>query len=203
MTLKKHLLATVATIALASISAMASAAPATYTDIGTQNVVTYNFTAAHTGDLVAYFAGADALYTNTISLLVNGVDTKLSGLDNHTAGYGNSLNFGSVKAGDSLVFRLNVLTTASAWFSDAAQNIDGANHVFSSNYAGDSVIPTGTYVGFEDWSANKGSDLDYNDLKFVFTNVAVQAVPEPETYGMLLAGLGLVGFAARRKRATK
>lgn len=27
----------------------------------------------------------------------------------------------------------------------------------------------------------------------------VSAVPEPETYGMLLAGLGLVGFAARRK----
>jgi hypothetical protein len=25
------------------------------------------------------------------------------------------------------------------------------------------------------------------------------AVPEPETYAMLLAGLGLVGFAARRK----
>jgi len=25
-------------------------------------------------------------------------------------------------------------------------------------------------------------------------------VPEPETYAMLLAGLGLVGFAARRKR---
>ncbi len=27
------------------------------------------------------------------------------------------------------------------------------------------------------------------------------AVPEPETYGMLLAGLGLVGFAARRRAA--
>jgi hypothetical protein len=30
--------------------------------------------------------------------------------------------------------------------------------------------------------------------------VAVTAVPEPETYAMLLAGLGLVGFAARRRR---
>ncbi|WP_373922519.1 FxDxF family PEP-CTERM protein [Duganella sp. CF402] len=27
------------------------------------------------------------------------------------------------------------------------------------------------------------------------------AVPEPETYGMLLAGLGLIGFAARRRAA--
>ncbi|MDP2787337.1 MAG: PEPxxWA-CTERM sorting domain-containing protein [Pseudomonadota bacterium] len=32
-------------------------------------------------------------------------------------------------------------------------------------------------------------------------NMAVVAVPEPETYAMLLAGLGLVGFAARRRKA--
>ena len=30
----------------------------------------------------------------------------------------------------------------------------------------------------------------------------VQAVPEAETYAMMLAGLGLVGFAAARRRAT-
>lgn len=35
------------------------------------------------------------------------------------------------------------------------------------------------------------------------TNVAVgvSAVPEPETYGMLVAGLGLLGFMARRRKA--
>lgn len=30
---------------------------------------------------------------------------------------------------------------------------------------------------------------------------AVAAVPEPETYAMLMAGLGIVGFVARRRRA--
>jgi len=30
--------------------------------------------------------------------------------------------------------------------------------------------------------------------------VALSAVPEPETYAMLLAGLGLVGFSARRRK---
>jgi len=30
--------------------------------------------------------------------------------------------------------------------------------------------------------------------------IAVRAVPEPETYAMMLAGLGLVGFAARRSK---
>jgi hypothetical protein len=33
-------------------------------------------------------------------------------------------------------------------------------------------------------------------------SVSVSAVPEPETYAMLLAGLGLVGFISRRRRKT-
>lgn len=32
-------------------------------------------------------------------------------------------------------------------------------------------------------------------------NLAVTAVPEPQTYAMLLAGLGAVGFLARRRRS--
>ena len=30
--------------------------------------------------------------------------------------------------------------------------------------------------------------------------INVAAVPEPETYAMLLAGLGLIGFTARRRK---
>lgn len=35
---------------------------------------------------------------------------------------------------------------------------------------------------------------------FEFDNIAVQAVPEASTWAMMLAGLGAVGFAMRRKR---
>ncbi|WP_350116973.1 PEP-CTERM sorting domain-containing protein [Nitrosomonas sp.] len=33
-----------------------------------------------------------------------------------------------------------------------------------------------------------------------FDNLVVQSIPEPETYAMLLAGLGLLGFMARRRK---
>jgi hypothetical protein len=49
--------------------------------------------------------------------------------------------------------------------------------------------------------------VDINDYagvsEFRLDNISVTAVPEPETIAMLLAGLGLVGTAVRRRRATK
>ena len=52
-----------------------------------------------------------------------------------------------------------------------------------------------------------GLEIDYIDLAYapdhymIFDNMSIaQAVPEPETYALMLAGLGLVGFVARRRR---
>ncbi|MBL8492569.1 MAG: PEPxxWA-CTERM sorting domain-containing protein [Rhodocyclaceae bacterium] len=45
------------------------------------------------------------------------------------------------------------------------------------------------------WSADYGTGTTY------FSTKIVSNVPEPETYAMMLAGLGLLGAAARRKRA--
>lgn len=36
--------------------------------------------------------------------------------------------------------------------------------------------------------------------QFYISSLTVSAVPEPETYAMLLAGLGLIGFSLRRKK---
>ena len=43
-----------------------------------------------------------------------------------------------------------------------------------------------------------GTTLDFSKL-YVDGSVRVTAVPEPETYAMMLAGLGLVGWSARRR----
>ena len=53
------------------------------------------------------------------------------------------------------------------------------------------------------WDANADPaqyTVTQNDGTMTLT--AVGAIPEPETYPMLLAGLGLLGFAARRRKMT-
>ncbi|MBI4936821.1 MAG: FxDxF family PEP-CTERM protein [Nitrosomonadales bacterium] len=45
-----------------------------------------------------------------------------------------------------------------------------------------------------------GSAITYNFFALVVRpGQSIAAVPEPETYAMLLAGLGLLGFTARRR----
>ena len=51
------------------------------------------------------------------------------------------------------------------------------------------------------WTATGGYRLSYAYSATAQDMIVITAVPEPETYAMLLAGLGLIGFVARRKRS--
>lgn len=58
----------------------------------------------------------------------------------------------------------------------------------------------GRFLGFTRASADiYGFGL--SNGTFVVDNLTISAVPEPETYAMFLAGLGLLGAASRRRRA--
>lgn len=185
----------IAALALAG-SAFADAIP--YPGTGTENPALYTFTATSTGDLSAYFYASTASYDETLGMLVNGVDTGVNGLENHQTAYGTQLDFGNVHAGDVLTFYINVANTGATYYSNKALNGDGVNHVYSTSFSGDGgTIPAGTYVAFEDLPS--GGDLNYRDEEFVFTNTTT-TVPEPAGVALMLAGLGLVGVAARRRR---
>jgi len=178
-------------------TAFADAIP--YPTSGVQNPVTYTFTATSTGTITAYFAGSTAAYTNDLTMLVNGTLSGLEGLNNHTSAYGQAFNLGSVNAGDTIVFKLVNLSPGGIgpWYSDKSMNSDGVNHVYATTFSGDSFIPVGTFVSFEDLP--NGGDFNYNDEDFVFTNVSAR-VSTPETGSVMLLAIGLGMLACGRRK---
>lgn len=49
----------------------------------------------------------------------------------------------------------------------------------------------------------EGAGFAIDNLRFGLAGQVIPTVPEPETYGMMLAGLSLVSFVARRKKASQ
>jgi hypothetical protein len=152
--------------------------------------------------LVGYFDGSSAAYDNQIAVFVNGVQLGGYSLDDHSSAVGQSVNFGHVNAGDSIVFALNVLSEGYKLYSNAAMNSDNMNHtyatVFSAQTIGGAMIPDGVYLGFEDQLATI-SDLDYNDEDVVFSNVGMTANPEPMSFVLFGTGLLALGLFRRKK----
>ena len=221
MNIRSTLAAAAAIAALSAAGAVQAQLAIPYADSGSYNPITYTFTAAASGDIVAYFATADntASFDNDLGLLVNGMAQGGFGLDNHTSHIGDAYNFGFVSAGSTLIFVLNNMTLGEQAFSDPTMNLsydigpatgttDGHNHVYSTffdgtNPGGDAAaieaagVPHGTYVAFED-EPFPDSDYNYHDEEFVFTNVAT-GVPEPATWSLMLLGVGGIGAILRRK----
>ena len=74
-------------------------------------------------------------------------------------------------------------------------------------YAAALGLPTGSYTGtflfgINDWNgAATNQQVFWREVRLdLNSQMAVTPIPEPETYAMMLAGLSLLGIAARRRR---
>ncbi|WP_229218783.1 PEPxxWA-CTERM sorting domain-containing protein [Rugamonas brunnea] len=85
-----------------------------------------------------------------------------------------------------LVFALHASNRSGAFFFD--------NQVLTSSSLGNA----GTWA--INWVNAGGQVPNFSNLTIFARDQHVSPVPEPETYAMLLAGFGLVGFMARRRK---
>lgn len=66
------------------------------------------FQAKGSGDVIAYFDGSTAMFSEELGLYVNGLQQGGWGLEDHASMPGEAFDFGPVQAGDTLVFALKV-----------------------------------------------------------------------------------------------
>lgn len=92
----------------------------------------------------------------------------------------------------------NVLTVTST--GGATQTFTAAGLGFSVTNGNQSFSQ---YVQFTGSAASKITSLSYTNVPaidaFETANYSITPIPEPQTYALLLAGLGAVGFVARRR----
>jgi hypothetical protein len=79
-----------------------------------------------------------------------------------------------------------------------ADNSATVHQTFNYNGSWNTYTFDSTFTGLSSLSWKQGAVLAG---KVQWDNINVSAVPEPSTYAMLMAGLGLVGLARRRKQA--
>jgi hypothetical protein len=167
---------------------------------GVQNSVaiefdTYNNTGFGLGNNDGNSSNHIAIDTNGV--LTNSALTNVYGVQN--CNFSTGLGSGCMSNGDLWTVKIGYNGSA---LSVTAQ--DGTNPVFSaiSSYpinVASNLGTTSAYVGF---TSGTGAGYENHDIiNWQFANTtALAPVPEPETYAMLLAGLGLIGFIAYRRK---
>ncbi len=122
----------------------------------------------------------------------NGGGAAVVNLASYASSYFSFL-WGSPDADTSFLNTLVITTTAGSYTFDAI----GLGY----NDGGNQQIARYTQFTADAGETILSASFSANVNAFEASNMSVTAVPEPETYALMLGGLGLVGFMARRRKA--
>jgi hypothetical protein len=142
--------------------------------------------------LTATFLGKEATHVNQFyvngALVFDNLATAPSTYGNFAVGTPMNFSFRDVNDGTNVDNGGNTFAFAS-YVVLGTFGTDGSFNAYKGEHGEFDYV-----LGFND---GLKIDADFDDL---VVGVNVAAVPEPETYALMLAGLGVVGFVARRRR---
>ncbi len=95
---------------------------------------------------------------------------------------------GAFSNGDNATTDVHVLADGVSVFDGGVTSSTSAAFGFTQHFAAGSTL---------DFAVGNGGNNYYNDSTFL--SALVTSVPEPATWGLMLAGFGMVGVAARRR----
>jgi hypothetical protein len=117
-----------------------------------------------------------------------------------SAPYSLLANAGVAPAGGQAIAQVNIGITSFEFFAPPIET--RVLNVLSPNPAQiDSGVITFSFDTFSSFDVGSGT-LNYELLSYAI-EPAVAAIPEPSTYALMLAGLGFVGFVAKRRRKSQ
>lgn len=155
---------------------------------------------------IKFFVAAAILFATMTSAFATVVELKPDGAGNYTAEFGQSHNAAfedtytfTPQLGnglvDSVLSSIGFTNASNINFTSVTLNgvaLTISNGVIDSAATLTQIPASGLLTLIV--KGTSGSAASYSGV------LNVTAVPEPETYAMMLAGLGLVGFAAARRR---
>jgi hypothetical protein len=192
------------TLTLAMLWLAAACTAQAQTTLGDVVVGSNTLTVTTAGPGEGPVSGTDALWIDDLEAGLALTPYSLGADAFEGSAFSRSLNLAS---GSTFSFNWTLNTDAfDAGFADRAFAVINGNVLTLG-----SVAPGAVSGSFSHTFATAGlytvslGVVDVNDVAGVSTlsvsNINVTAVPEPETYALLLAGLGLMGAVARKRRA--
>ena len=111
-----------------------------------------------------------------------------------------AIALGTLGGGESNALGINdaeqVAGYSPTYFLPAGGN---SNHAFITGPDGEGMMDLNSLVDLPQ-GVILSQAIDINNRGQVIANAIATTIPEPESYALMLAGLGLVGFIARRKK---